>query len=65
MESANDVLRGIALNVYHGKHGAFLRTFADAYILSDKEDREILKPVWKQLVDKYLLKKHEAVREEG
>lgn len=65
MESVNDVLRGIAFRVYHGDHGGFLSTFADAYLLADEENREIIKPVWEKLVKKYLLKNHGVVQEEG
>ncbi|GAH74430.1 unnamed protein product, partial [marine sediment metagenome] len=60
MESVNDVLRGIALRVYHGDHGGFMRTFADAYLLSDSENEKILRLAWMQLIDKYLLETHGA-----
>lgn len=54
MESVDEVLRSIAVRVYHGDHGGFLRTFADAYLLADKENKKILRPAWMQIIDKYL-----------
>ena len=54
MESVDEVLHSIAVHVYQGDHGAFLSTFADAYLLADTENEKILRPVWKQLIDKYL-----------
>jgi len=45
------------LHVYHGEHGSFLRTFADAFLLADEANRELLRPVWKKLIEKYLLDK--------
>jgi len=63
MESVNDVLRGIALRVYHGDHGSFMRTFADAYLLADSENEKFLRPAWMQLIDKYLLESHGVVQE--
>ena len=65
MESVNEVLRGIALRVYHGDHGGFMRTFADAYLLADSENEQVLRPAWMQLIDKYLLMNHGVVQEEG
>ncbi len=64
METTNDILQGIAFHVCRGRHSHFLRTFADAYLLADEENRKLLRPAWKQLIDKYLLKKHEIVQEE-
>ena len=63
MESVNDVLRGIALRVYHGDHGGFMRTFADSYLLADSENEKILRPAWMQLIDKYLLETHGIIQE--
>ena len=65
MESVNDVLRGIAIRVYHGDHGAFLRTFADSYLLADSENEQVLRPAWMQLIDKYLLEDNGDVQEEA
>ena len=65
MESVNEVLRGIALQVYHGDHGGFMRTFADAYLQADSENEQVLRPAWMQLIDKYLLKNHGFVQEDA
>jgi len=48
-----EVLYTAALRVYNGDHGSFLKTFADAYLHADSENREILHPAWKQLIEKY------------
>lgn len=55
MESVGEVLRSIAVKVYRGGQGAFLSSFADAYLLADSENEKILRPAWMQLIDKYLL----------
>ena len=65
MESTKDILRGIAFRVYHGDHGGFLRTFADAYMLADSENELVLRPAWMHFIDKYLLENHGVVQEEG
>jgi len=52
------VLHTVALRVYTGDYGSFLKAFADAYLLADMENREILRPTWRQFIEKYdLLKK--------
>lgn len=65
MESINDVLQNIALHIWNGEHGAFLQSFADAYLLADEKNREILKPVWRVLIEENLLKRYGAVQEAG
>ena len=64
METPNDILQGIAFHVYHGRFSNFLRAFADAYLLADKDTREILNPAWKKLIDKYLLKNNDRLGRE-
>ncbi len=59
METPNDILQGIAFHVCRGRHSHFLRAFADAYLLADKDNREIITPAWKKLIDKYLLKNND------
>ncbi len=55
---AEKVLHTLALRVYNGDYGSFLKTFTDAYLLADKKNRKILRPAWKKLIEKYdLLKK--------
>ena len=65
MDPINEVLQGIALHVWNGEHGAFLQSFADAYLLADEKNREILKPVWRVLIEENLLKRYGAVQEAG
>jgi len=65
VESINDVLQNIALHIWNGEHGAFLQSFADAYLLADEKNREILKPVWRVLIEENLLKKYGVVQEAG
>ena len=52
---AEKVLHTVALRVYNGDYGSFLKAFADAYLLADKKNRKILHPAWKELIDKYEL----------
>lgn len=48
----------VALRVYNGDFGSFLKAFADAYLHADKGNKEILYPAWRQLIEKYdLLRK--------
>lgn len=55
---ADEVLHTVALRVYNGDYGSFLKAFADAYLLADKENRKILHLAWKKFIVKYdLLKK--------
>lgn len=48
-----EVLYTAALRVYNGDYGFFLKTFADAYLHADSENRKILHPAWEQLIEKY------------
>lgn len=53
-----EVLHTIALRVYNGDYGSFLKTFADAYLLADSENQKILHPAWEKFIEKHdLLKK--------
>ncbi|MCK4698462.1 MAG: hypothetical protein KAT53_09210 [Dehalococcoidia bacterium] len=55
---AEEVLHTVALRVYNGDYGLFLKTFADAYLHADSENEKILYPAWRQLIEKYdLLRK--------
>ncbi len=55
---AEKVLHTVALRVYNGDYGSFLKAFADAYLFADTKNRKILHPAWKKLIEKYdLLKK--------
>ena len=55
---AEGVLHTVALRVYDGDYGSFLKAFADAYLIADMGNRKILHPAWRQLIEKYdLLKK--------
>lgn len=60
---SNDILRGIALRVYHGRHGSFLRTYANAYLQADTENEKVMRSNWMHFIDKYL--KHEVAQEEA
>lgn len=51
------MLHTVAVRVYNGDYGSFLKAFADAYLLADKENEEILHPAWKTLIEKYDLLK--------
>ena len=47
------MLHTTALRVYNGDYGSFLKSFADAYLIADSENKEILHPAWKQFIEKY------------
>lgn len=51
-----DRLDEIALNVFHGKRGSFLKAFADTWLRADNSNKLILRSVWKELIHKYDLK---------
>lgn len=53
MISTEDILRSIAVNVVHSKHGDFLRVFADAYLRADLENEKVLRHTWLVLITKY------------
>jgi len=53
MISTEDILREIAVNAVHSKHGDFLRVFADAYLRADQENEGILRHAWLCLITKY------------
>jgi len=50
-------LDDIALHVFHGRRGGFLKVFADAWLTADAANKAILEPAWDSLIDKYNLEK--------
>ncbi|MBA7493289.1 hypothetical protein ES702_03847 [subsurface metagenome] len=48
----DDIARMVA-----SKHGFFLKTFADAWLVADKVNKRLLGPVWVKLIGKYGLHK--------
>jgi len=65
VEPLNDLLQDIAVHLLEGEHGAFLQAFAGLYFHANEKNREILKPVWQELIEKYLLRNRGIVQEEG
>ncbi len=65
MEPLNDLLQDIALHLLEGEHGAFLQAFAGLYFRANEEKKEILRPVWQELIEKYLVKNNGVIQEEG
>jgi len=58
---AEKMLHIVALRVYNGDYGSFLKAFADAYLLADMGNQKILHPAWMKLIEKYdLLKRVEG-----
>jgi len=51
------VLHTVAVRVYNGDYGSFLKAFADAYLLADMGNQKILHPAWRQFIEKYDLLK--------
>ena len=51
------MLHTVAVRVYNGDYGSFLKAFADAYLLADMGNQKILHPAWRQLIEKYDLLK--------
>ncbi len=47
------VLHTVAVRVYNGDFGSFLKTFAGPYLHADSENQKILHPAWKQFIEKY------------
>ncbi len=52
-----DHLSNIALKVYHGNHGSYLKVFADLWLRADKENKVMLRSVWEETIKKYGLDK--------
>lgn len=48
-------LDDIAVDVFNGKRGGFLRKFADAWLHADPQNKRIIKPAWAALIRKYNL----------
>ena len=54
--SISDVLDRIAIEVVNDQsQSMFLRRFADAWLLTDAENKRILRPAWLVLIEKYRL----------
>ena len=61
--SISDVLDRIAIEVVNDQgQSMFLRRFADAWLLTDAENKRILRPAWLVLIEKYRL---EEVQRDG
>lgn len=43
----------IAVDVYHGKRGGFLKKFADAWLHAEACNKRLIKPMWAALIRKY------------
>lgn len=48
-------LNEIAVNVVKSSRGSFLKAFADAWLKADPENKDILRPAWIVIIDKYQL----------
>lgn len=51
----NEVARldEIAIEVYHGKRGSFVKALADVWCRADPSNKRIVKPAWEAIVVKY------------
>ena len=43
----------IALAVFGGRRGSFLRKYADAWLHADAWNKRLMRPVWESLIKKY------------
>lgn len=50
-------LDDVARAVYDGRRGSFLKTYADAWLRADPENKRLMTPVWRVLIDKYRLER--------
>lgn len=48
-------LNYIVVEVYHSKHGSFLKAIADAWLKADVPNKGILRPAWVAIIKKYNL----------
>ena len=53
-----DRLSCIAMDVYRGNRGSFLKAIADAWCKADPNNKRILRPAWTRIVEKYGLDKN-------
>jgi len=52
-----DHLSNIALQVYHGNYGSYLKVFADLWLRADKDNKVMLRSTWEDTIRKYDLDK--------
>ncbi|MBA7685888.1 hypothetical protein ES703_94319 [subsurface metagenome] len=50
-------LDDIARNIINSRHGSFLKSIADAWLRADRDNKQILKPAWVTIIEKYGLDK--------
>lgn len=48
-------LDGIAVDVYHGRRGNFLKKYADAWLAADPSNKKKMRPAWIEFIVKYNL----------
>jgi len=59
--SITDILDRIAVRVVNDRsQSMFLRRFADAWLLTDAENKRLLRPAWLVLIEKYRLEEVEG-----
>lgn len=46
-------LDDIAVDVYHGKRGSFVKAMATAWSKADPSNKLIIRPAWKAIIAKY------------
>lgn len=46
-------LDDIAVDVYHGRRGGFIRKYADAWLHADAYNKRLMKPAWESFIRKY------------
>lgn len=43
----------IAVDVYHGRRGGFIRKYADAWLHADAYNKRLMRPAWEAFIRKY------------
>ena len=43
----------LAVDVFHGRRGAFIRKYADAWLHADVWNKRLMRPVWEAFIRKY------------
>jgi len=43
----------IAVDVYHGRRGGFIRTYADAWLHADAYNKRLMRSAWEAFIRKY------------
>ncbi len=57
VEKGGQSLEDIARLIRYSKHGYFVKALAQAWLHADRDDKEIIRPGWVEIIHKYNLNK--------